>query len=61
MDIGTESFNKVILTFNLNYYIGSFGLLDPSLFKLDQILGRVRPLIDPFDRSSGPLIDPFDC
>ena len=55
MDIGLESFNKVIWTLGLSHYIGPFGLLDPSPFKLGQVMGKVRPLTDLFDRSSGPL------
>ena len=47
LDIGPKSFNGVIWTLGLSHYIGSFGLLDPSPFKLSQVMGRVRPLTNP--------------
>ena len=52
LDIRHKSFNRVIWTLGMSHYIGSFGLLDSSLFKLGQVMDRARPFTNLFDWSS---------
>ena len=52
LDIGPKSFNLLghldigPKSFNI---LSHFGLLDLSPFKLGQVMGRIKPLTDPFD------------